>query len=328
VARRDKQAKSAQSAPVAEKLMRSGIAIDTEEIVSEFPRADLAADSTSQARYAAWRAKQNKSVEYLLPRIVREISGTWPEYMGKQKGHLDLSPDELAKQVEALGPWYVPFKLGHDVGTINFDLAVAQRNVENYLYRRDLICQTVAEVLGDDLASTTVLDIGCNSGFFSLDLAARGAKHVDGVDLRDENIQRAKFVAEHFGFDNAEFRVSDADALAAGGQWDVILNLGVLYHVVNPLQFIRQTYELCSRFAIIDTVCHIEAVSAYFLFGDKNTTNPTEGREEWEFHPTYRGAIDTIRYAGFSDVIEIVGHSDPPHPLYSEGLRRCFLAVK
>ena len=35
-------------------------------------------------------------------------------------------------------------------------------------------------------------------------------------------------------------------------QFDVVLNLGLLYHVVNPLQVIRRTYELCREFAIID----------------------------------------------------------------------------
>ena len=56
--------------------------------------------------------------------------------------------------------------------------------------------------------------------------------------------------------------------------------------------------------------------------------SPTEGREVLEFHPTYRGAIETIRSVGFSDVIEIVGKAKEPHDLYARGVRRCFLAVK
>jgi hypothetical protein len=90
----------------------------------------------------------------------------------------------------------------------------------------------------------------------------------------------------------------------------------------------RQTYALCRRFAIIDTLCREEAMSAYVLLGGKDVSKPTEGREHIEFHPTYRGAIDTIRYAGFSEVLEIVGTANPPHDLYEKGSRRCFLAVK
>ncbi len=108
----------------------------------------------------------------------------------------------------------------------------------------------------------------------------------------------------------------------------MVLNLGVLYHVTNPLQFLRRTYELCRKVAIIDTAAHKEPVSGYFLFRDKDVEIPTEGREAFEFHPTYRGVIDSIRCAGSSQVVEITGHCDPPHELYAGGTRRCFLAIK
>jgi SAM-dependent methyltransferase len=196
------------------------------------------------------------------------------------------------------------------------------------LYRRDLIAGTVAELLGAQAPRTTILDIGCGPGFFSMDLADRGFGLVQGIDLRSANIVQAEFLAEHYGVDGVSFAVSDADALGSDKQYDVVMNLGVLYHVVNPLQFIHQTYELCRQFAVIDTVCHREPISGYFMFGDKDVDRYTEGREDYELHPTYRGVIDTIRYAGFREVFEIVGESDRPHELYANGGRRCFLAVK
>ena len=98
--------------------------------------------------------------------------------------------------------------------------------------------------------------------------------------------------------------------------------------MTNPLQFLRQTYELCRKFAVIDTTCHRPPFSGYLLTGDIDVDKLTEGRDEVELHPTYRGVIDSIRFAGFSDVFEIVGHADPPHPLYASGNRRCFVAIK
>ena len=304
------------------------VRIDTDEIVSPYRRGGLN-ERTSQNRYMKWRAGQSAPIEFLVPRMFRKIVAEWPGYMTEQRGHLDLSPQQLTEQVRRLDPWLVPFRLGHDVCTIDVKSKEGQQNVENYLYRRDLITGSVAEVLGNDLGDTTVLDVGCNSGFFSLDLAARGAKQVDGIDLRAANIERAQFVKEHYGAENVSFSVSDADDLPTGQQWDVVLNLGVLYHVMNPLELIRRTFELCRRFAIIDTVTHLEPVSGFFLFGDKNAEHPTEGRETCELHPTYRGAIETITYAGFREVIEFVGTGKKAvHPLYSAGQRRCFLAIK
>lgn len=284
---------------------------------------------TSQARYLRWLSSiPTPSVEYLLPRLRRKIVRQWPEYMLYTPGHADLSQGDLMAAVESIGPWMVQFRLRNDHMTIDTTTLAAKVDANNYLFRLDLINGTLADLLGGEIATTSVLDIGCNAGFFSLDLAARGAQHVDGVDLRCANINQARFLAEHYGIDNVAFHVSDADDVAQGRQYDVVLNLGLLYHVVNPLQHLRQTYELCSRYAIIDSICHTEPVAAFMLFGDKDNDHPFEGRDEWEFHPTYRGAIEAIRYAGFSDVIEIVGDSDPAHKTYAAGKRRCFLAIK
>lgn len=299
------------------------------DTVAAIPRTEFRSDTTSQDRYMHWVWTQTIDVvEYLIPRLPRQIERAWPAYMDTTPGHRETDDEELAKRVRELGPWLVPFRLDRGLATVDLGLKIAGENVDKYLFRRDLIGGTVEQLLGDDLPRSTVLDIGCNSGYFSLDLAARGAAHVDGVDLRTENVARAQFVKEHYGIVNADFRVSDADDLGVEQQWDVVLNLGLLYHVINPLDVLRRTYELCRRFAIIDTVCHKEPVAAFLLFGDKDTDHPAEGRERWEFHPTYRGAIEAIRFAGFSEVIELVGITDNPHPLYSTGNRRCFLAVK
>jgi 2-polyprenyl-3-methyl-5-hydroxy-6-metoxy-1,4-benzoquinol methylase len=196
------------------------------------------------------------------------------------------------------------------------------------LFRRDLIAGTLASLFGDDLPATTVLDIGCSCGFFSLDIADRGAEHVHGVDLRPHNIRQAQFLAECYGIDNIHFEVNDIDAFEPHQQWDVVLNLGVLYHVTDPLRLMRRTHELCRTLAVIDTICRPEPVSAFFLKSGKDVNRLTEGREPFELHPSYRAAIDAIRYAGFSEVLEVVGVAANPHKTYARGDRRCFLAIK
>jgi tRNA (mo5U34)-methyltransferase len=300
-----------------------------ESVVSALP--DDAAAGTSKDRLHAWTRRlgglDQFGVEYLLPRIRQKIHREWPPFTQRQRGNLDMSLADLRAVVEQMRPWPVPFPFGDGINAIQDD-RVGPAAAQRILYRRDLICKTVATLLGSDAAKTRVLDIGCNCGFFSLDLADRGVGHVQGIDLRRHNIAQAQFLAKHFGVENVEFAVRDVDTLGSADQWDVVLNLGVLYHVVNPLEFIRQTYELCRRFAIIDTVVHREPVSAYFLVGDRDVSRPGEGRESYELRPTYRAAIDTIRYAGFREVVEIVGDAETPHELYGNGRRRCFLAIK
>jgi 2-polyprenyl-3-methyl-5-hydroxy-6-metoxy-1,4-benzoquinol methylase len=302
--------------------------VSTDRMSSAIVDGELSGDTTCQQRYAAWRTGQKFPAEYLLPHITRQITRRSPPFMREAKGHSELSIEELRNEVRVRRPWFLPFHMRGDLHTMDINSPIAKQAASRVQFRSELIVGTAVQLLGDDLAHTNVLDIGCNDGFFSLDIAHRGAKHVDGFDLRPENIAKARFLAEHYGIENVDFKVSDADEFEHAEEWDVVLNLGVLYHVVNPLQFIHQTYELCRRFAIVDTIVHSEPVSAYILLGDKNVAMPAEGRETWECHPTYRGAIDTIRYAGFSEVIEILGDADPPHDFYARGQRRCFLAIK
>jgi SAM-dependent methyltransferase len=301
-----------------------------ESVDSALP--DDAAVGTVTERNSAWKQYARSrslrfGVEYLLPRIRQQIHGEWPPFTQRRRGHLDMSLADLRAAIEPLRPWTIPYQLADGIN-VSQNLNLAVPGTQRLLYRRDLISKTVATLLGSDATQTSVLDIGCQSGFFSMDLAERGVGHVKGIDLRPNNIAQAQFLTEHFGVDNVEFAVCDVDTLGSAHQWDVVLNLGVLYHVVNPLQLIRQTYQLCRRFAIIDTVTHREPVSAYFLLGDRDVRQPGEGRESYELHPTYRGAIDTIRYAGFRDVLEIVGDAETHPELYETGLRRCFLAIK
>ena len=308
--------------------VRDAFMID-DTIVSALKGAELGGTSSTERR-RAWVKQGGRPkyiAEYLLPKVVRSISRSWPSFTNAPSGHAELSSEALAARVAALGPWSVPWPLAHGLSTMP-DNSLSRGSEDRLLYRRELINGTVASFLGDAISDTTVLDVGCNSGFFSMDLAERGAKRVDGVDLRPQNIAQAQFLAEHYGVPNVHFAVRDVDEYAPDQQWDVVLNLGVLYHVTDPLGLIRRTYELCREFAIIDTNCHREPVSAYLLVGDRDIDKPTEGSRQLEFHPTYRGVIDTIEAAGFSEVIEIVGFSPAPHDLYQIGTRRCFLAVK
>jgi tRNA (mo5U34)-methyltransferase len=303
------------------------VSVREDSMFVSIPGTELTANVASRDRYWKWWATQDLPIEFLLPHIDRPIVRTWPSFMFERRGLAHLSGGELRSRIAELGPWYTPYPIG-DTWTMNMEMEAGRRAASRILFRRELIGSTVAALLGTEIRESTVLDIGCNSGFFSLDLADRGAKHVDGFDLRAESIAQARFVAEYYSVTNVAFDVSDFDTYGTSGQWDVVLNLGVLYHVTNPLQFVRRTYELCRRFAIIDTTCSLEPFAGYALIGDKDIDDPIMGRESWELHPTYRGAIDTIKYAGFREVVEIRGTADPPHLFYEVGERRCFLAIK
>jgi len=81
----------------------------------------------------------------------------------------------------------------------------------------------------------SVLDLGCTQGFFSLNLAERGAI-VHGVDFLDKNIAVCEALALEHPTLQVRFeigRVEDIIAALEPGQYDLVLGLSVFHHIVH-----------------------------------------------------------------------------------------------
>src|SRR5262249_43821504 len=96
---------------------------------------------------------------------------------------------------------------------------------------------------GGSLRGKRVLDIACNSGFWSIQCALLGAEVV-GFDARDVLIEQANLLKSIVGLDNVSFRQLDFWSMSPeslGGVFDIVLNLGILYHLPDPLEALRIT---------------------------------------------------------------------------------------
>ena len=93
----------------------------------------------------------------------------------------------------------------------------------------------IASAIPQDLAGTSVLDIGCNGGFYSIEMKRRGARRVLGIDVDERYLKQAQFAAETLGMEIAfaQRSVYEVDKLA--GQFDYVFFMGVLYHLRYPL---------------------------------------------------------------------------------------------
>lgn len=114
----------------------------------------------------------------------------------------------------------------------------------------------VAPAFPESFAGKSVLDVGCNAGFFSFKAAERGADHVCGIDYNERYIEQAKFANEVRG-DNVDFRVGSVEKLRAlGRQFDITLCIGLLYHVKDLLGGIREIAHMTREMAIIESAIH------------------------------------------------------------------------
>jgi tRNA (mo5U34)-methyltransferase len=132
---------------------------------------------------------------------------------------------DIEARVRALGDWF------H-----NLDLAGVRTAPEHFLgdYPRDL-WRAIENTIPSDLRGKTVLDVGCNAGFFSIEMKRRGADRVVGIDSDDRYLAQARLATEVAGAE-VELRKLDAyDVAELGEKFDVVLFMGVLYHLRHPL---------------------------------------------------------------------------------------------
>lgn len=132
----------------------------------------------------------------------------------------------LRQRIDALAPWF------H-----NIDLNGIQTAPDHFLgdYPRAKFA-TFADAIPADLTGKSVLDIGCNAGFYSVEMKRRGAARVVGIDSDERYLAQARLATEALGFDGIEFRNLDVYQVGAlGERFDLVIFMGVLYHLRHPL---------------------------------------------------------------------------------------------
>ncbi len=136
-----------------------------------------------------------------------------------------LTGDAIRQRLASLGEWF------H-----NIDLNGIRTAPDHFLYDYPNVkWQSFRHAIPDDLTGRSVLDIGCNGGFYSLEMKRRGAHRVVGIDSDERYLAQARFAAEVNGL-QIEFRnLSVYDVAELGERFDIVLFLGVLYHLRHPL---------------------------------------------------------------------------------------------
>lgn len=92
-----------------------------------------------------------------------------------------------------------------------------------------------AHAIPADLSGRSVLDVGCNAGFYAIEMKKRGAARVLGIDSSETYLAQARFAAEVSGVDVEFRRLSIYEVARLGERFDLVLFMGVLYHLRHPL---------------------------------------------------------------------------------------------
>jgi len=164
------------------------------------------------------------------------IARTAPSWAAKK--------EELEARLATSGPWFHSLIFENGAQTLGRDPSEAKLN---------------ALQLPSNLSHYSLLDVGCYEGFFSFHAAQRGAE----VTANDHFIwhQPTDPAAAHFqlahGVVGAPCEVLDLDVLdvpSLGRAWDIVLFLGVLYHLPSPVAGLRAIRVVTRRVAILETL--------------------------------------------------------------------------
>jgi tRNA (mo5U34)-methyltransferase len=123
--------------------------------------------------------------------------------------------------------------------------------------RLELMESSVLAALSAAGPDATVIDLACNEGWFSHRMLEWGASRVLGVDIRPQLIRRAQLIRDHLGVpaERLELRCADVFDLSVAelGKFDVVLCLGLVYHLENPIGAIRLAHALTGRVCVIES---------------------------------------------------------------------------
>lgn len=136
-----------------------------------------------------------------------------------------LPQPQIRRRLAELGKWF------H-----NIDLNGIQTAPDHFLGDFPSIkWSRLRDAIPADLKGKSVLDIGCNGGFYSLEMKRRGAERVLGIDADPDYLAQARFAAEVYNLD-IEFReMSVYNVACLKERFDLVLFMGVLYHLRHPL---------------------------------------------------------------------------------------------
>ena len=213
---------------------------------------------------------------------------------------------ELAGELRSPPPWMYPWELAAGVEVP----LVAPELPSVHATRRELIEPVVREALGHAGPEPAVLDLGCNEGWFGHLALEWGAARVVGLDVRETNIRRAELVRDHFGIDRERLRFEQADVFALDpsrlGEFDVVLVLGLIYHLENPIGALRVARALTRGTVVVESQLTAHAGEIPLGWGEPGVFRQAAGHWATVLEPAVEQDDDGNTLASFGGVLSLV----------------------
>lgn len=153
----------------------------------------------------------------------------------------ELTSEVIKENIKKLGKWF------H-----NINLKGVKTAPDHFLGDYPNVkFKNFANAIPLSLSGKTVLDIGCNAGFYSIEMKRRGADKVIGIDSDERYLAQARYAASVLNMNIEFMNMSVYDVASLGEKFDIVLFLGVMYHLRHPLLALDLLYENVVRDILI-----------------------------------------------------------------------------
>jgi tRNA (mo5U34)-methyltransferase len=212
-----------------------------------------------------------------------------------------MEAHELEERIAGFPRWHYRFEFDGAITTPIDDNVDVNRHEQRKRYFFDALLK----VAGGSLKGLRVLDLGCNAGFWSLQAIEAGADFVCGVDGREMHVEQARLVFEAKGIDRSRYRFEVANIFAHdfGEQFDVVLCLGLMYHISKPVELFEIMDRVAAEMVVIDTSVSFAPSSFFEVSRDRDMDDPRNAVDyEIVLVPTRGALIDLAFEFGYKTV--------------------------
>lgn len=250
-----------------------------------------------------------------------------------------MQNQKLQDTIRKLGPWFHQIDLGDSIKTRSVFASPGPQPLDHPLSRWNKI----KDVLPVDMHGMRVLDVGCSDGFFSIEMARRGAQ-VLSVDAERSAVRRLRWLRRHMGIQSIRARVGDIYRFDEGigpaeylrmlihrslqklnqvllrgkvsnfeyrpAQFDLVFMFAVLYHLTDPLKGLERVAPL-SGILLIETIAVDDEINSNMQL--QAPMNGVTNKPKW--FPTTRCLRDMLQWAGYDHVLEVAAAVDR-RPIY------------
>ena len=245
-----------------------------------------------------------------------------------------MQSEEIERRIESFSRWHYEFDLqGHKTPIYQVRIKHRHRNRAAYFF------DTAVSLLGGSLEGKRVLDLGCNAGWWSLKAIEAGADYVLGIDGREMHVEQSEFVFEALEIEDSRYdfkraNIFDVD-FSEHGKFDVVLLLGLLYHISKPIDLMERIAPVNDDMLIVDTAIAPVQRSIFEVRRDSLDEPRDAVDHELVLVPSARAVHDLAAQFGYETVTlapdfktargkaDYRGASD-----YRKGHRRAFLCRK